>query len=316
MDNATANTPTAEPQDASLAMSTVAVGDEETSSLAYHDWRALIPSILSDRGLTCTEQTMESAASLLEQGWLGNFTQASSLLSTQVEASLMESFIEDDYDGALHLTTLDDEQGKPVGFVFWRQVPEDEMKDWIHWENLQKKLRGEQQQQLKQAQPDKEDQEVPVEDGLSSLPNHSKRRRMRQSIQMVRGESIRWLEVASSDAARRNSLLRSSTAPLERLTHSWVKIELLAVHPDHFKRHIGTLLMACAMYRAYQKGDDHMILHVAGGHENVPALRLYEKFGFLPVPQGTVFHKPDKDLFVLGHVGESLQRLCWPALEV
>ena len=60
----------------------------------------------------------------------------------------------------------------------------------------------------------------------------------------------------------------------------------------------------------------YMILHVAGGKENIPALRLYDKFGFLPVPQGTVFGKPDKDLYVLGHVGQSLQRLCWPALEV
>ena len=102
---------------------------------------------------------------------------------------------------------------------------------------------------------------------------------------------------------------------MEGLTHSWVKIELLAVHPDHWKQHVGTLLMACTMYQAHQQGGDRMILHVAGGKENVPAQRLYDKFGFVEVPQGTVFHKPDGDLFVLGHVGESLQQLCWPALE-
>jgi len=311
-----------------------------------HDWLTLIPSILERRNLQCTEQTSESARALMESGLLGNFTQDnndehSSHVSLQVEASLLESFVEDDYDGALHLTTVDVafDDGKnsgdnnnrggrrPIGFVFWRQVPQEEMRDWINWEILQKRIMGERERELQS----EESREVEGSDKDSSTHQQqkecTKRRQMRHSLRSVRRESVKWLEIAttansSSPAPTPNSVVQSSSTTnnssvlVETLTHCWVKLELLEVHPDYWKQHIGTLLLACAMYQAHQNGDDRMILHVAGGKENIPALRLYEKFGFLPVPRETVFHKPDKDLYVLGHVGQSLRRLCWSALEV
>ena len=307
----------------------VTEGDDGVSEL--YDWQAMIPSLVSRRGFACTEQSMDSARSLFDAGQLGNFTRANenNWLSPEVEASLLESFIEDDYEGALHLTTLDDDQGHPVGIVFWREVPEDEMEDWIHWENLQQRLLREQQEQQQRRKSVLDDQQQEGVDEPKAVPtsrqNHG--RRMRQSLQLVREESIRWLEVASNVSSTRRASSSSMSASLldtkstaklvETLVHSWVKIELLAVHPDYWNRHIGTLLLACAMYHAHKKGDDHMILHVAGGQENVPALKLYDKFGFLPVPQSTgVFRKPNKDLFLLGHVGRSLQKFCWPALEM
>jgi GNAT superfamily N-acetyltransferase len=312
--------------------------DDESDEL--YDWQAMIPSLVAKLGFTCTEQTMESAQMLLDAGLLGNFTQtnANGMLSPEIEASLLESFVEDDYQGTLHLTTLDNnnDQGHPVGFVFWRQVPEEEMEDWIHWENLQKKLIDEQQQQQQQQdqQEGKSIMEKDHSDLSTPVPTQqqtNRRRRMRQSIRLVQDESIRWLEVAASESSQRRASTtslqtkKSATSAnnnlVETLTHSWVKIELLAVHPDYWNQHLGTLLLACAMYQAYQKGEDHMILHVAGGQENVPALKLYHRFGFLPVPHdhhqgstGNVFRKPNKDLFLLGHVGKSLQRFCWPAL--
>jgi len=286
---------------------------------------------------------------------LGNFTTKATgagspgHLSAQVEESLLESFVEDDYDGKLHLTTLDrKDDGRPVGVVFWREMPEEEMRDWIHWDNLRQRLLGEQrkrnetkksQQQVYGTDENNTSDEEEDENGDTFDPKkassiaerRSQRSDMRRSLRMVRNESIRWLELASNSNASAN--LYSSTSSnsasvdanesvdstpsiLKGLTQSWIKIELLAVHPDFWTQHIGTLLMACAMYQAYQHGGDHMILHVAGGTENVPARRLYDKFGFTEVPQGTYFQKPDRDLFVLGHVGESLQQLCWPALEV
>jgi len=302
----------------------------------HHDWLTLIPSILERRNFQCTEQTRESARALMESGLLGNFTRANehSLLSLQVEASLLESFVEDDYDGALHLTTLDvavdddDDNNnnngghRPIGLVFWRQVSKEEMRDWIDWGNLRKRIQGEQERKLQSEEESRE------EEGLDEQQDeeYRKQRRMRHSLRSVRRESVRWLEVAtrannSPPAPTANALAESCSTNttsmlVETLTHCWVKLELLVVHSDYWKQHIGTLLLACAMYQAYQNGDDHMILHIAGGKRNIPALRLYEKFGFLPVPQGTVFRKPDKDLYVLGHVGQSLQRLCWPALEL
>jgi len=135
-----------------------------------HDWLTLIPSILERRNLQCTEQTSESARALMESGLLGNFTRQdnnnndehASLVSPQGEASLLESFVEDDYNGALHLMTVevtvddgknsgDDNNNvsrRPIGFVFWRQVPEEEMRDWINWDNLQKRIMGEREREL------------------------------------------------------------------------------------------------------------------------------------------------------------------------
>ena len=346
--------------------------DPSDSNNSQYDWLTLIPTMLEQHHLTCTEQTIESAQKLQEAGLLGNFTekaasradpQSSPALSTFFEASLLEMFLEDSYDGLLHLTTLDiTAEGTPVGFVFWREMPIKEMKEWIHWENLKKRLLGEQDRKrqdgklknsnLENAMDGSEEENFSEESDLldeqdapAPVTEHQDmRRRMRQSLRQVRSQSIRWLEIASNgkddddgdddddsgDNNQRLSLLDSSFSAsitngntsrrtstiLEGLTHSWVKIELLMVHPDHWKHHLGTLLLACAMYQAYQHGEEHMILHVAGGKENVPAQRLYEKFGFIEVPEGTVFDKPDRDLFILGHVAESLQQLCWPALEM
>lgn len=117
---------------------------------------------------------------------------------------------------------------------------------------------------------------------------------------------------AALAASSSTTVLRNLQASL---VHSWVKIELLAVRPDRWGEGIGTLLLACAMDGAHCRcGGDRVVLHVAGGSDNLPALRLYAKFGFLNVPRGTAFNEPDRDLFVLGNVGRSLRRLHWPAI--
>ena len=75
----------------------------------------------------------------------------------------------------------------------------------------------------------------------------------------------------------------------------------------------GSLLLACALYEAYSLNNDRAILHVAGGYSNVPAVKLYQRFGFVGVPvgYGGLFNKPDRDLFVLGNIGAALQSLSW-----
>ena len=62
--------------------------------------------------------------------------------------------------------------------------------------------------------------------------------------------------------------------------------------------------------------NEHAILHIAGGgaSKNVPAGRLYARFGFVAIPrhdEGGPFVKPDRDLFVLGNIGRALGALPW-----
>ena len=56
--------------------------------------------------------------------------------------------------------------------------------------------------------------------------------------------------------------------------------------------------------------------HVAGGRapKNVPAARLYARYGFVPMPrhvEGGPFARPDRDLYVLGNIGGALRALPW-----
>jgi hypothetical protein len=100
---------------------------------------------------------------------------------------------------------------------------------------------------------------------------------------------------------------------IENLTHRWVKIELLAVRKPFWGNRYGSLLLACALYEAYSLNNNRAILHVAGGYSNVPAVKLYQRFGFVGVPAGDggIFNTPDRDLFVLGNIGVALQSLSW-----
>lgn len=101
----------------------------------------------------------------------------------------------------------------------------------------------------------------------------------------------------------------------EELMHAWIKIELLAIRKQYWGHRYGSLLLAVALYQAWLKHNNRAILHVAGGNSNIPAVRLYKRFGFLSVKAGEdddgVFHKPNRDLFVLGNIGNALQSLSW-----
>ena len=346
-----------------------------SSSQKNDDWLSMLPTILDQRQLHWTNQTIESAQKLQSNGLLGNFTetQHNQMMSSQVEQSLLESFLEDDYDGLLHLTTIDlNSNNTPIGFVFWRELPPSEMNEWINWDHLRQRLIGEQKQRKLRHQHHNRTKTIQEEDDydeddassssssdnddgksksdskgigkedMSSIQNRrellTRNKLMQRSSRKVQKESIRWLEIAANsntdgsgddngslsnlNASFQSALAitknPSTSALVQEFTHSWIKIELLMVHPKYFQQKLGTLLLASAMYQANQSlgrnNDGHVILHVAGGNQNVPALRLYSKLGFIKVPQDTIFHKPDRDLFVLGHIKESLQSFYWSGL--
>lgn len=258
-------------------------------------WLEFFPKVLKERHLICIHETDKTANELREKyGYFADGKQ----LSHDVEKYLFDAFIENDYDGKLHLTTIHrlDENidipsdviasgnykgagiGDITGLVFWREVEDNEMKDWFHWDYISRLHHARRYSQT----------------DLSSSARAAK------ALKLTRTSSIESLTKMTSDSKLE-----------EDLSHAWVKIELVAVRKQFWGHHLGTLLMSCALYHAYLHHNSRAILHVAGGGVNVPAIKLYEKFGFLGVNMSTMFDKPDRDLYILGDIKSSLEELAW-----
>jgi len=247
-------------------------------------WADVIPEILTSHALEVREETIASAQQLVKLGAIDakDFIEE----SPDVERTLIEAFIEDDFDGKLHLTTLvstgDDEV---VGISFWREVEVNEMEDWLDLERVRNRLLDE---------TTEHDDELPSQ--------------ARQRLRLVRSSSARWINALMSYAP-----LTQSTA--QKLTHSWVKIELIAIKQTFRSHHFGNFLLGCTLAKAHERCQDHVVLHVAGGKsKNVAAAKLYSRFGFVSIPrheEGGPFAKPDRDLFVLGDIGSALHDVPW-----
>ena len=249
-----------------------------------------LPAALQSNGISCRDETPASAQDLQTRGQLNakDFIE----VSPDIENTLMEAFIEDDYDGKLHLMTLsmtNDEVEEIIGLSFWREVPADEMNDWFDVERISKMI-------TKSTIEHENDNEI---------SNHAKCR-----MKLVRSSSIKWIQNA---LASTNESKTDTKAKIQELTHSWVKVELIAIKQPYRAHHLGNILLGCTLVKA-QEHNQHAILHVAGGgaSKNIPAAKLYGRFGFVSVPrhnEGGPFSKPDKDLFVLGNIGKALDDL-------
>ena len=285
----------------------------------HASWPSLVLSTVAQCHLCKVAETPASAHHMLDAAGGGSFAAEGGSLSSDVEQTLFESFIDDDYEGRLHLTTLrqNDDGGQVVGIVFWREVPDTEMREWINFDALSASisdLRG-----LVIDENGDDDEHTAEKSGASRSSS-----RHRRSLVPVREESLHWLYQATSSRhllqrGRKSRATKTSVEALSReevidgLTHRWVKIELLAVQKSFWGHRYGSLLLATALQEAYQQKSNRAILHVAGGYSNVPANKLYQRFGFVGVRAGDggIFNKPDRDLFVLGNIGTALQSLHW-----
>lgn len=268
-------------------------------------------------------------------------------MSHQVEHHLFDAFIDDDYDGLLHLSTLhsycrasqednhdektndkDNESldiGPPMGLVFWRQVPDDEMKDWFDWNHVLRALSssrlGGNHVEGTTSSGTHTDRQPEDEEHVLGVPSSTSRAttRKRRRVNFVRQNSvesiqnmIKSLHLSSSSSSSWTLRQHEENSAQNELIHAWIKLELIAVRECFWGRHLGSLLLACALYNAQYKYDQsRVVLHVAGGDENLPAVKLYERFGFLPIQQGTAFQKPDKYMYVLGDIRYALRHTMW-----
>ena len=280
-------------------------------------WPSLVSSAIAQCYLCKVTENPASAQHMLDAAGSASFAAEGGSLS-DVEQTLFESFIDDDYGGRLHLTTLrqNDEAGQVVGIVFWREVPDTEMREWINFDALSASISDLRGLVIDDNRDD--DEHTAEKSGASRSSRH------RRSLVPVREESLHWLYQATSSRhlLQRGGKSRATNTSVEALsreevidglTHRWVKIELLAVQKSFWGHRYGSLLLATALQEAYQQKSNRAILHVAGGHSNVPAVKLYQRFGFVGVRAGDggIFNKPDRDLFVLGNIGTALQSLYW-----
>ena len=221
----------------------------------------LLPTILSSRNLRYQQETPSTASILSTQNKLipSEFME----LYPDIERTLLTSFIEDDYDGKLHMMTLntntntdtdntnnsDGDIREVVGIAFWREMDDDEMKEWLDLHRVEETLKrhGEddderqqedniplqlrQQQFVEQNRPRRVSFRCPSDDRLST--------RGKRRMEMIRNDSITWIRNAlnthnnDKDKAsnKRNSQPQHNTiiSPVNKLIHAWIKIELIAI---------------------------------------------------------------------------------------
>jgi RimJ/RimL family protein N-acetyltransferase len=270
-----------------------------------------VPEILESQHIKCIHHTPASAQKLHETyGFFANGRE----MSHEVEQQLFDAFIDDDYDGRLHLSTLhsypeyqpDKDNnlniGPPMGLVFWREVPDEEMKEWFDWNRVMRAL----------ASSTKYEDRKGIHRGEDSVISSSASAKKRK-FHLVRQNSVESIQSMIESLHLSSSELKENAKSAEKeLVHAWIKLELIAVRECYWGRHLGSLLLACALYNAHNQYDQsRVVLHIAGGEENIPAVKLYERFGFLPIQQGTVFHKPDKYMYVLGDIRYALGHTRW-----
>ena len=268
----------------------------------------ILPTALQSNNLHCQDESPQSAQHLVSQGKLNalDFIET----SPEIEGTLMEAFIEDDYEGKLHLITMRMANEEIVGISFWREIPSDEMGEWMDMKRIAKAIED---RNLTSSVDHDHDEEL----------SHNTNKRM----QLVKSESVNWIENAlkssneTNDTSSNHTVATAST--LESLTHKWIKIELVAIKQSYRAHHLGNLLLGITLEKAHASHhNEHAILHVAGGgaSKNIPAAKLYRRYGFVNVPQhekGGPFVKPDRDLFVHGNIGRALNTtLPWDEMKL
>jgi len=282
----------------------------------------ILPAILQSHGLQCQDQTRASAQHLQSKGHLN----AEEFIETSpdIERTLMEAFIEDDYEGKLHLTTMSmttcksnpgndsAQEDEIIGMAFWREVPSGEMNEWMDLQRISKAIAG---RELVLAP---ESSSTIDQDHTADLSHDA-----RNAMKLTKSDSIGWIKNALQPCQTNNgtSMMKNKMLPskstIQKLTHAWIKIELIAIKRTHRAHHLGQILLGCTLAKAHAlHHNEHAILHVAGGgaSKNIPAARLYTRYGFVSIPkhdEGGPFVKPDKDLFVLGNIGMVLNALPW-----
>ena len=201
-----------------------------------------------------------------------------------LEDILWDSFIEDDWEGMLHLVTLtDDTTRRLAGLIFWQALEAEQVEAWNQEWKAERTLTG-----------------------------------SRASVQDVQAQVEAERARAVVPIRRVQSLPVTASTPDDLQPRQWIKINLVSTDPAFRGCGVGKTLVASALvYSAVKEGKNSAVLEVAGGESNAAANRLYSKFGFESPPRG--FFKspelPPDELRVLWDIHHSLRTITatqWP----
>jgi GNAT superfamily N-acetyltransferase len=220
-----------------------------------------------------------------------------------LEDAVRDAFLEDAFDGRLHLLTIRDTSrtlkkiGHPiVALVFWRDLDRNEIHNWAR--DLEECHRGLLEDGPSPSQTPPPLNGTPKDDGDQlSLVVHSNNR----------------LELNDSfDMSSLADVLSEETMDLALDPCNWIKIELLGTHPDHLRRGYARLLLVSVLLISLARdGKKSAVLQVAGGYEdNVAAMELYLSLGFARPPK-EMFKKPCNNVLVLWSIQRTLEGLDW-----
>jgi len=166
------------------------------------------------------------------------------------------------------LSVRDTKTGLPVGFIFWRNLEQQEMAEWI-------------------------------KSSYQDQYNKPKRKELTEKKIIPIHESVNILSLSQE-------IIQNKKLP----TTGWIKIELMCVSQQMQGQHIGTMLLAAALFYCYfQESKTHAVLQVAGGKTNTRAIELYKKFNFGPADE--YFEIPNDNIMVLWEIEKMIQGLHW-----
>jgi hypothetical protein len=260
------------------------------------DFSAILSHHLSSRNLHYYHETHVTASRLLSERQLphSQFVE----LFPENERSFLDSFLTNDFGDYLHfmtLNTINDNVREVIGVVFWRELEDQEMEDWLcalgAAAGLIPSLTSTNDQRLSfQCQSD---------NALSQ--------RGKQTMENIRSDSIRWLRDAlNSD----DNIYRQEhyTPGVHQLIHAWIQIELVDIkstyshHPS-----LSELLVLCLLSCVYSlHGETHVIHSIDPSSSD--AIPKYTKFGFVHLSR---YQPAGNNLLLLADLGEVLERCPW-----
>ena len=193
-------------------------------------------------------------------------------ISLQLEQLIRDAYIDDLYDGRMHCATIRDSADTAVGIVYWRDVDETDVRQWIKPQHAQHILTA-------------------ATDNQPTLPTTDNAQPALLSAD----------EALDGDSDGVMAAL-SAFSPYQQLTAAhWLKVELLVTVPSHAHLHLATLLLSSALLlsaSSYAPLATHSMLHIAGGSHNTAAVALYSRLGFRAIPREWV-NEPNRDVWVM-----------------